>query len=105
MIDERGVQAKISPQEAVEIAKIIASKLNRAKAPVKFLVPWKGWAVFNKPGENLYKPETDRLLISTLKQEVDPNIVEIREYDDLYLNTYEFAMVIVDTLEELLGKS
>jgi len=105
VIDERGVQAKISPQEAVEIAKAIASKLNRAKGPVKFLVPWKGWAIFNKEGEVLYEPETDRLLIDTLKKEVDPNVVEIREYDDLYLNTYEFASVIVDTLEEVLGKS
>jgi uncharacterized protein (UPF0261 family) len=105
VIDDRGCQAKISPQEAVEIAKAIATKLNRAKAPVKFLIPGKGWAVFNKEGERLYEPETDRVLVDTLKREVDPKVVEIREYNDLYLNTYEFASVIIDTLEEVLGKS
>lgn len=102
--DEFRVQVKISPEEAVEIAKAVASKLNRAKAPVKFLVPWQGWDITNKQGEALYQPEINKLLIDTLKNEVDPQVVEIREYD-LYMNSREFATVIVDTLEEVLGKA
>ena len=100
-MDELRVQVKISAEEAVEIAHVIAGKLNKAKGPVKFLVPWKGWHTADREGQSLYQPEINKLLIDTLKKEVDPNVVDIREYD-LYLNTLEFATVIVDTLEEVL---
>jgi uncharacterized protein (UPF0261 family) len=103
-MDELRVLAKISSEEAVEIGKAVADKLNRAKGPVKFLVPLQGWNIPNREGGGLYQPEIDRLLIDTLKYEVDSKVVEIREYD-LYMNSYEFAKVIVDTMEELLGTS
>jgi len=104
VMDELRVQAKISAKEAVEIAEVIAGKLNRSKGPVKFLVPWKGWHTADREGQSLYQPEINKLLIDTLKKEIDPKVVDIREYD-LYLNTSEFASVIVDTLEEILGKT
>jgi len=104
VMDELRVQAKVSPEEAIEIAKAVASKLNQAKAAVKFLVPWKGWHTADREGESLYEPQINRLLIDTLRKEADPRVIEIKEYD-LYLNTHEFASVIVDTLEEVLGKS
>jgi uncharacterized protein (UPF0261 family) len=103
IMDEFRVLAKISPGEAVEIGKTIAGKLNRAKAPVKFLVPMQGWDHLNKRGEALYEPETNQVVIDTLKNEADPQVVEIREHD-LYIDTPEFAKVVVDTLEEVLGE-
>ncbi|MBW1667578.1 MAG: Tm-1-like ATP-binding domain-containing protein [Deltaproteobacteria bacterium] len=98
------IQVKISPEEAILIGRTVAKKLNQAKGPVKFLVPWKGWSIANMEGQPLYEPETDKLLIDTIKAEVNPEITEIREYD-LYINTPEFASVIVETLEEMLSKT
>jgi uncharacterized protein (UPF0261 family) len=103
-MDDYRILAKISSEEAVEIAKAVADKLNRAKGPVKFLVPLQGWNIPNRPGGGLYQPDVDKLLIDTLKNEVDTRVVEVREYD-LYMNTFEFAKVIVDTMEELLNKA
>ncbi len=102
-MDDLRVSAKISAEEAVEIAKAVASKLNRAKAPVKFLVPLKGWHIADQAGQSLYQPEINKLLIDTLKKEINSDVVEIREVD-LYLNTYEFASVMVDALEEVLAQ-
>jgi len=101
VMDDLRVLVKVSEKEAVETAKIVAEKLNRSKAPVKFLVPLLGSHIANKKGEDLYQPEIDRLIVDTLKQEVDPEIVEIREYD-LYINGPEFAAVVVSVLGELL---
>jgi len=104
VLDEQRVLAKISAEEAVETATVIANKLNKSKAPVKFLVPWDGWEVTNRKGGVLYDPEIDHLLIDTMKKIADPDIVEFREYPELYLNTLEFASIIVNTMEEMLGK-
>jgi len=101
--DEIRVQVKVSPHEAVEIAGAVAAKLNRARAPVRFLIPWEGWDIANKKGERLYQPEINHLLIDTLKNEVDPKIVEIHEYD-VYMDSAEFAEIIFAVLDELMDR-
>ncbi len=98
--DEMRVQVKVTADEAVEIASAVAAKLNKASAPVKFLVPLRGCDVPNKSGEALHEPVINELLIETLKEKVDPEVVEFREYD-LYLDTPEFASVIDETLQEI----
>jgi len=99
--DANRVQAKVSAKEAEEIGQAIATKLNRAKAPVKFLVPLQGCDVPNQVGEELYQPEINALLIASLKNAVDAAVVDVTEYD-FYLDTEEFAEIIADTIRDFV---
>jgi uncharacterized protein (UPF0261 family) len=98
--DSNRVQAKVSADEADKIGRVVAAKLNQAKAPVKFLVPLQGCDTPNRVGEALYQPEINKCLIKSLTASADPDVVEISEYD-LYLDTPEFAAIIADTIQDL----
>ncbi|MCD8147949.1 MAG: Tm-1-like ATP-binding domain-containing protein [Clostridiales bacterium] len=68
------VHIKITADEARDIAKIVAQRLNTADYPVKLLVPTDGMRHNTTKGEALYDPEADRALIDTLKANLNPNI-------------------------------
>ena len=72
------VHIKITPDEARDIAKIVAKRLNTAdypaSCPVKVLIPTDGMRHNTTIGEALYDPEADKALIDTLKDNLNPNI-------------------------------
>jgi uncharacterized protein (UPF0261 family) len=98
--DSNRVQARTNVEELRLIAKAVAEKLNKAKGPVKFLIPLKGWSTLSVKGQALYAPEADKVFVEELKKQLKPEI-EARELNE-HLNTPEFAMAVVEAFNEMM---
>jgi uncharacterized protein (UPF0261 family) len=99
--DSYRVQAKTNAEELRLVAKAVAEKLNRAKGPVKFLIPVRGWSSLSVQDQPLYDPNADRVFVEELREQLKPDI-EVREHD-MHLNTPEFAMVVVKAFEKMMS--
>jgi uncharacterized protein (UPF0261 family) len=98
--DSYRVQAKTNTEERRLIAKAVADKLNRARGPVKFLIPLRGWSSLSVIEQPLYDPDADRIFVEELREQLKPEI-EVRELD-VHLNTPEFAMAVVEAFEAMM---
>ena len=99
--DAYRVQAKTNAEELRLVAKAVAEKLNRAKGPVKFLIPGRGWSSLSVEDQPLYDPNADRVFVEELREQLKPEI-EVRELA-LHLNTPEFAMAVVKAFEKMMS--
>ena len=79
-LDKYRTWIRLSPDELKQVAGEFARKLNAAKAPVKIMVPLKGWSSVDAKGNPTYDPEEDRIFTEALKNLLDSNI-EIVEVD------------------------
>jgi len=102
-IDEIRFMTRYEPDEMRQGARLYAEKLNRAKGPVKFLVPLKGWSSIDKPGSVLYNPEEDRAFVDELKAYLKPEI-QIEELD-CNLEDREFAHALVESFEKIFREA
>jgi len=91
---------RLSPDELIQVADVFAEKLNRSNAPVRFVIPLKGWSSVDIPGNPTYDPKEDRIFIEELRQRLKPEI-EIVEVN-ANLEDPEFAKAIVETALEVL---
>lgn len=98
--DAYRVQARTNVEELRLIAETVAEKLNKAKGPVKFLIPVKGWSTLSVKGQPLYDPGADRAFVEELRKNLRPQI-EVRELA-LSLNSSEFAMAVVEALDKMM---
>ncbi|MBN2034586.1 MAG: Tm-1-like ATP-binding domain-containing protein, partial [Deltaproteobacteria bacterium] len=87
--DEFRVLARTTAGELQKIAALLADKLNRAKGPVKLLIPTKGWSTLSVEGADLHDPETDAVFAPALRERLRPAI-EIRELP-MAFDSPEFA--------------
>jgi uncharacterized protein (UPF0261 family) len=101
--DEFRVQARTTPEELRKVAALVALKLNRAKGPVKLLIPSKGWSTLSVEGADLYDPEADAAFGPALREDLRVDI-EVSEIP-LELNSFAFAEVLVDALQGMLTDS
>lgn len=101
-MDAMRAMTRLNKDELRLCAKLYAEKLNRAKGPVKFLIPLKGWSSIDREGTVLYDPEEDRILVEELKKLLKPE-VEIVEVD-CNLEDPEFAQALVDNFEKISGE-
>jgi len=92
---------KLSQDEMVMVADAMADKLNKARGPVKFLIPLGGWSSVDPRGTELYEPEIDRAFTEELKKRLRPDI-EVREIDADF-ETPEFAQAVVQAFNEVMG--
>jgi uncharacterized protein (UPF0261 family) len=92
--------ARFYPDELRDIGKVFAEKLNKAKGPVKFLVPNPGFSSWERPGTKLWDPEGDMLLIEEIKRWLKPEIEVIDINVDI--NDEEFAQVLVETFDQMM---
>ncbi|MCX8117339.1 MAG: Tm-1-like ATP-binding domain-containing protein [Desulfobacterota bacterium] len=102
---------RLGPEEMVEFARVIGGKLKRAKGPTYVLIPKKGWSEADKPGMELFDPETDRVFVEKLREIVGSSI-PIEEME-AHISDPAFAQRAVELLDgmirgprgfELLGK-
>lgn len=98
--DSYRVQAKTNTEELKLVAKAVAEKLNKAKGPVKFLIPVKGWSALSVKGQPLYDPDAARAFVEELRKNLRPQI-ELKELA-LPLNSSEFAMAVVEALDKMM---
>jgi uncharacterized protein (UPF0261 family) len=91
---------RLSKDEMIVVADVIAEKLNRALAPVKILIPLGGWSSLDRRGTDFYNAELDRIFVDELKKRLKRDI-EVRDVDS-DLDTREFAQAIVYAFDEIM---
>ncbi len=91
---------KLSKDEMIMVADAMADKLNKARGPVKVLIPLGGWSSLDRRGTDFNEPELDRVFVDKLKEKLKQDI-EVREVDT-DLETSEFAQAVVQTFDEVM---
>jgi len=99
-IDEMRAMTRFPEDELLVGANLYAEKINKAKGPLKLVVPLKGWSSIDKKGDILYDPAQDRLFIETLKKNLTVDL-EIEEVDG-NLEEIQTAKALVDSLVEMM---
>ena len=113
------VNMRTSKEEAVELAKTFAQRLNSAKAPVSIVIPERGWSEYDLQGgvqcvdsegrqttRSWYDPETDKAFTETLARYLDrsnPNITLVTV--DAHLNDDAFASEVAAVILDMLGRA
>jgi len=92
---------RLSPEELVEVAKLVAKKLNVAKGPVHVFIPLKGFSYPDRVGLPHWEPETNLLFINVLKEELNSKI-PVYEID-AHINDPEFIDRVVDNFLDLVN--
>lgn len=100
-MDAMRAMARFPKDELETCARLYAEKLNKAKGPVKLVVPLQGWSSIDKPGSVLYDPEEDRRFIDMLKAQL-ARPVEIEEVD-ANLEDMETAKCLVNSLDAMMA--
>jgi uncharacterized protein (UPF0261 family) len=95
-IDEMRAMARFPRDELMVGAKLYAEKINKAKGPLKLVVPLRGWSSLDREGSVLYDPQEDRLVVEELKRNLTAPL-EIEEVD-ANLEDFQTAKALVDSL-------
>ncbi|MDY0407440.1 Tm-1-like ATP-binding domain-containing protein [Virgibacillus soli] len=85
------------------IGKHIADRLNQSNGYTALMLPLKGFSGLDIEGQQFYGPEEDQALISTLKERIDVNKIQIME-ENLHVNDKEFAELAAEKLIQLIEK-
>ncbi len=100
-IDEMRAMARFPLDEMLEGAKLYAEKINKAKGPLKLIIPLKGWSSLDGPGSILHDPGQDALFVEELKKNIEKP-VEIEEVD-ANLEEFPIAEALVNSLDAMMS--
>ncbi len=98
-LDKYRTWLRLSPDELRQVAGAFAAKLNPATAPVRLIVPLRGWSSVDAPGNPTYDPEEDRSFLHALRGLLKADI-RIREVD-ANLEDPDFARAVVEAALEI----
>ena len=102
-LDELRMGTRLNEEELLLTAKTVAEKLNRAKGPVKFFIPLRGWSGFDPPGGVLYAPEEDLIFVNELKRLLTNDRVQLMEID-ANLEDPLFARSLLAEFEKVMAQ-
>jgi uncharacterized protein (UPF0261 family) len=91
---------RTSAEELTILAGTIAGKLNKARGPVRVVIPTKGWSEADGEDGPLYEPETNRVFVTELQGLLRPGIPV--QLVDAHINEPAFAQAAVSALHELM---
>jgi len=91
---------RMQPVEMERFASIVAEKLNKSKGHTYVLIPRKGWSEADKPGMELFDPETNQVFVDKLKRIINPKI-PIEEMD-VHISDPAFAKRAVEILDGMI---
>jgi uncharacterized protein (UPF0261 family) len=94
--NEKQYLVRTTPEENVQLGKIIAGKLNMSIGPVAVYIPLRGISVISSAGGPYYWPEADAALFETLRTNLRKDI-PYHELD-LNINDPEFARAMAEGL-------
>lgn len=99
VVDKLRVMVRTSAEECRQMARILATKLDRATVPYRVVLPSGGWSSLDAPGKALWDPKADAAFVEELKSQISrPDWV--REVDhNLY--TSEFGQEAVNAFTEV----
>ena len=89
---------RTTPEECIEVAQLIARRLNASWGRCSVLVPLRGTSAIAGEGEPFHDPVADRALVETLEAKLGKN-VELVELDN-HINDPAFASALADKLHE-----
>ena len=101
-IDEMRSMARFPRDELLVGAKLYAEKINKAKGPLKLVIPLRGWSSLDREGSILYDPQEDRLVVEELKRNLTVPL-EIEEID-ANLEDFQTAKALVDSLIQFMER-
>ncbi|MGA7965863.1 MAG: Tm-1-like ATP-binding domain-containing protein, partial [Gammaproteobacteria bacterium] len=93
-LDKFRTWIRLSPEELRQVAKAFKEKLNKAKGPVRVLIPQKGWSSVDSPGNATYDPQEDRVFEEELRNGLNGDIEIIRV--DANMEDPAFAQAVVE---------
>lgn len=99
--DKFRVEARTNAKELVEIAQMVAIKLNKSESPVSVVVPVQGWSSLSVKGTDLHNPELDAIFVPALRKDLNSDIA-IHEID-AEINSEQYAVALVTELLALLN--
>ncbi len=93
---------RLTPEELSQVAEVVAEKLNKARGPIKVLLPLKGFSFPNREGEELWDPSGNQVFIETFKAKIAPSIAV--EEVNAHINDAEFIDQVVANFLNLQQK-
>lgn len=90
---------RTSPEENVQLGKILAEKANASRGPVALLLPLRGLSMLDQEGEVFWDPEADQALFQTIKEHVRDGIAVSEQ--DVPINDPLFAERAVEQFLQL----
>ncbi|MCF8063025.1 MAG: Tm-1-like ATP-binding domain-containing protein [Deltaproteobacteria bacterium] len=102
-LDKHRTWIRHTPEELREVAGEVARKLNKAKGPVRVVIPLRGWSSVDAPGNPSHDPDEDRVFVEELEKLLGPDIPIV----EVSANMEEppFAEEVVRTTLELLREA
>jgi uncharacterized protein (UPF0261 family) len=87
---------RTTPEDCVQLGKIIAEKLTGSKGPITVLIPKRAISVISASGQKFYDPVADKALFDSLKQNLrrDIEVIEM----DCEINDAVFAAACANAL-------
>lgn len=92
---------RLTKEEQMEIARIMARKLNRAKGPVVVVVPTRGLSIPNVPGGAFWDPDADAAFLDTLRNDLRKDIPLITV--GAHINDPVFSERVANEFLKLIG--
>ncbi len=101
-LDRHRTWLRASKEELEKAAELFSKKLNKAKGPVKVVVPMKGWSSVDSPGSPTYDPDEDRVFVEKLKSLLreDIEVIEV----DANMEDPEFSREVVRAFLSIVNK-
>jgi uncharacterized protein (UPF0261 family) len=99
-IDEMRAMARFPVDEMKIGAKLYADKINKAKGPIKLVVPLRGWSSLDREGSVLYDPDEDQIFMDELKKNLGV-LIDIEEVD-CNLEDLPTAQALVNSLDRFI---
>lgn len=93
---------RTTPEENVELGRILAEKANASQGPVAFFLPLQGVSMLDAPGKEFWWPEANQALFEAIKKHTRPDI-PVYELDN-NINDEAFAEAATNKLLEFLRK-
>ena len=93
---------RTNKEENKILGESLAQKINRSRAPVKVLLPAKGISQVDAEGGIFYRPEINRVLFDSIKENTKATIEVIET--DMHINDPEFSVMLVSTLLGMIEK-
>jgi uncharacterized protein (UPF0261 family) len=94
---------RTTPEENVELGRILAEKANASEGPVAFFLPLQGVSMLDAPGKEFWWPEADQALFESIKKHTRPDI-PVYELDN-NINDEAFAETVTKKLLEFLRQT
>ena len=73
-INDQIILVKLSPEEAIRVADVLAQKINQCKGPITLVIPLKGLSRYDRPEYSFYNPDLDALLFNEIKKSLSSRV-------------------------------